>query len=137
MRLLLACFLVILSFCSTARDFSRDFAVVFATESTEARFGRIPLDRALIAKAIESAARHVAKGVVVKFFLDQPRTTEGDNQLAREHTVKIRISRMRTTIGDHTLTLQAIPGRTYRVGGNAFAWIVDESNNQVVAGEKR
>lgn len=66
-----------------ARDFSRDFAVVFATEKTEARFGKVPLDRALIAKAIENAARYEAKGVVVKFFLDQPRGTEGDNRLAR------------------------------------------------------
>jgi len=80
---LVACFLFILPLCSTARDFSRDFAVVFATEKTEARFGKIPLDRAVIASAIESAARYEAKGVVVKFFFDQPRSTEGDNQLVQ------------------------------------------------------
>jgi adenylate cyclase len=82
MRRLLACLLCTLSLGSSARDFSQDFAVVFATPSTEARFGRIPLDRALMAKAIEGAARDGAKGVVLKFFLDQSRTADGDDRLA-------------------------------------------------------
>lgn len=83
MRLFLACVVLSMSFVVVARDFSQDFAVVLANEKTEARFGTIPLDRTLIAKAIANAARYGAKGVVVKFFLDQPRGSEGDQQLAQ------------------------------------------------------
>ena len=65
--------------------------------------------------------------------------------LPGEHTVKIRVSRdtfFGKTIGNKTLTFQAKTGHTYKVdgtisGGDAFAWIVDETNNEVVAGEKR
>jgi CHASE2 domain-containing sensor protein len=63
-------------------DFERDFAVVFITQATEAKHGRYPLDRALLAQAIERAADAGAKGVIIKFFLDQARTTEGDRRLA-------------------------------------------------------
>jgi len=63
-------------------DFERDFAVVFITQATEAKHGRYPLDRALLAQAVERAADAGAKGVIIKFFLDQARTTEGDRRLA-------------------------------------------------------
>lgn len=82
MRWLLLLFLALLPLHSSAREFSRDFAVVFVTARTEARFGKIPLDRALLAQAIENAARSMAKGVIVKFFLDQPRQAESDRRLA-------------------------------------------------------
>lgn len=64
-------------------DFERDFTVVFITQATEAKYGRFPLDRSLLAQAVEQAADAGAKGVVIlKFFLDQSRTAEGDRRLA-------------------------------------------------------
>lgn len=63
-------------------DFERDFTVVFITQATETKYGRIPLDRSLLAQAIEKAADAGAKGVILKFFLDQSRTAGGDHRLA-------------------------------------------------------
>ncbi len=83
MRSLVLLALACLAFPSTASDFARDFAIVLATEKTEARFGRLPLDRALLARAIENAARGGAKGVVVKFFLDRPKDKASDARLAQ------------------------------------------------------
>lgn len=79
----LAFLLLILSHGVQARDFAQDFAVVFITARTEAQFGNIPLDRTLIAQAIEKAAENQAKGVVLKFYIDQSRNAESDERLAR------------------------------------------------------
>jgi hypothetical protein len=68
---------------SAGADFAKDFAVILATEKTEARFGKLPLDRALLAKAVEHAARGGAKGVVIKFFLDRPKDKAADGRLAQ------------------------------------------------------
>lgn len=78
----LAWIVLVIPLPSVAMDFAQDFAVVFATAATESRYGRMPLDRSLLAQAIENAQRAGARGVIVKFFLDQPRTTEGDRRLA-------------------------------------------------------
>lgn len=67
------------AFCG---DFERDFTVVFITQATEAKYGRFPLDRSLLAQAVEKAADAGAKGVILKFFFDQSKTTEGDRRLA-------------------------------------------------------
>ena len=64
-------------------DFERDFTVVFITQATEAKYGRFPFDRSLVAQAVEQAADAGAKGVILKFFLDrQSKTSEGDRRLA-------------------------------------------------------
>lgn len=63
-------------------NFERDFTVVFITQATEAKYGRFPFDRALLAQAVEQAADAGAKGIILKFFLDQSTTTEGDRRLA-------------------------------------------------------
>jgi CHASE2 domain-containing sensor protein len=65
-----------------SKDFDRDFATVFITAATEAKYGNFPFDRSLLAQAVERAAEAGAKGVVLKFFLDQPRSAKGDQQLA-------------------------------------------------------
>jgi len=73
---------LLLPLSAKADKFSQDLAVVFIDAATEAKYGRIPLDRSLLAQAIEKAANAKAKGVVVKFFLDLPRTNKGDRLLA-------------------------------------------------------
>lgn len=109
MRFFLAFVLFSISFGGAARDFSQDFAVVLANEKTEIRFGKIPLDRALIAKAITNLARYGAKGVVVKFFLDQPRIPEGDLELARSMSMIPVILQAR--MDDTEKTPNALPER--------------------------
>lgn len=81
-KYLFVCCLALLPWQVLALDFSRDFAVVFADAETEARYGKIPLDRALLAQAVERAADAGAKGVVLKFFLDLPRSPSSDRRLA-------------------------------------------------------
>ena len=62
------------------------FVIVFIDDKTEAALGPFPYDRALYAKAIEQAAALEARGVVVKCFLDQPKSEAGDRALATAMT---------------------------------------------------
>ena len=59
------------------------FVFVFVDAKTERVLGPFPYDRSVYAKAIERATESGAKGVVLKFFIDLPRTDEGDRFLAK------------------------------------------------------
>lgn len=74
-----ACLLPVLSI---GADFGKDFAVVMITRETEAKHGQFPLNRELLAEAVIQATNAGAKGVVLKFFLDLPKTATGDQKLA-------------------------------------------------------
>ena len=71
---------------------------------------------------------------------------ESSEILPGEHTVKIQVISGFGSfigpqhIGNRTLSFQASAGHTYKVDGkikkgDTFAWIVDETTNEVVAGE--
>src|SRR6185295_9183432 len=60
--------------------------MVFIDAASEAKFGAFPLDRSLLARAIRQAGDLRAKGVVLKFFLDQPREEASDLSLANALT---------------------------------------------------
>jgi hypothetical protein len=57
------------------------FVAVFIDTTTEKRLGPFPYDRAVLAKAIDKAVASQARGVVVKFFIDKPKTADGDRAL--------------------------------------------------------
>lgn len=57
------------------------FVPIFIDTRTEAKLGAFPYDRAVYADALTAFARLGAKGVVLKFFLDQPKG-KGDYTLA-------------------------------------------------------
>lgn len=79
----LACILVLqISSTAWAGTFEQDFAVVYIDPATEAKFGAIPLSRSLMADGIDAIAQAGAKGLAVKFFLDQPKDEQGDKRLA-------------------------------------------------------
>ena len=61
------------------------FVPVFIDARTEARLGPFPYDRAVIAEALTALEKLGAKGVVLKFFLDQPKS-KGDDALAQAMT---------------------------------------------------
>ncbi|HEV8543114.1 MAG TPA: CHASE2 domain-containing protein [Verrucomicrobiae bacterium] len=67
-------------------SFHEDFAVVFIDAASEAKFGAFPLDRSILAKAIRKAASLGAKGVVLKFFFDQPKSELSDLSLEQALT---------------------------------------------------
>jgi hypothetical protein len=67
-------------------SFRDDFAVVFIDAASEAKFGAFPLDRSLLARAIQKASDLHARGVVLKFFLDQPKAEASDLLLAQALT---------------------------------------------------
>lgn len=69
-----------------AASFSNDFAVVFIDEDSEVKAGAFPLNRSLLARAIQRAGELEARGVVVKLFLDQPTTEAADASLERALT---------------------------------------------------
>lgn len=62
------------------------FAIVMIDEKTQKRLGPFPYDRSIYARAIEKAAESGVRGVVLKFFIDRPKTVEGDAALARAMT---------------------------------------------------
>ena len=70
--------------CATAQTESA-FAPVFIDARTEARLGPFPYDRAVAANALIALEKLGAKGVVMKFFLDQPKGA-GDDALANAMT---------------------------------------------------
>src|SRR5205085_2750182 len=57
------------------------FVAVFIDTKTEKRLGPFPYDRAVLAKAIDKAVESQARGVVLKFFIDKPKTADGDRAL--------------------------------------------------------
>lgn len=65
-----------------ASAFERDFVVVYIDAKTEAKFGAIPLNRGVLAEGIEAIAKAGAKGLVLKFFLDQAKDERDDKRLA-------------------------------------------------------
>jgi hypothetical protein len=117
-RLFLFLILAGLASLSTAKEFVNDFAVVLASEKTEARFGKLPLDRAVLARAIENAARGGAKGVVVKFFLDRPKDKAGDVRLAQSMSLVPIILQAR--MDDAEQNPNILPER-FTVSGNGLA----------------
>ena len=70
--------------CATAQAESA-FAPVFIDARTEARLGPFPYDRTVTANALVALEKLGAKGVVMKFFLDQPKGA-GDDALANAMT---------------------------------------------------
>jgi adenylate cyclase len=66
------------------------FAVVFIDAETEKALGPFPYDRAVYAKGIEALGRAKARGVVLKFFIDRPKSAEGDAALAAAMT-KVKV----------------------------------------------
>lgn len=69
-----------------AASFADDFAVVFIDAQTEAKYGKFPLDRKLIGDALDKLAEAKARGVVLKFFYDQPKDATSDAHLAKAMT---------------------------------------------------
>src|SRR4051812_42825563 len=57
------------------------FAVVFIDVKTERLLGPFPYDRSIYARAINKAASSGARGVILKFFIDQPKGEAGDRAL--------------------------------------------------------
>ena len=100
---------------AAGRDFSADFAVVFADATTEAKLGELPLDRTVLANAIESAAKAGARGVVLKFFLDRPRQLEGDRALA--HAMTLVPVLLQARIDDTEAASNELPSRFLLPGG--------------------
>jgi hypothetical protein len=83
MKSLLRCwfalgFLVATGFAASPRS---PFTFVMIDSKTEAVYGGLPFDRALMAKAINQLAAAKAKGIVLKFFYDLPSTEDKDRAL--------------------------------------------------------
>ena len=65
------------------RASSPRFAIVLIDAQSESQYGEFPLDRRLIAQAVDRLADLKAKGVILKFFFDQAKEGAGDAALAR------------------------------------------------------
>ncbi len=60
---------------------ARPVEIVMVDHAAEKELGGFPLDRGQLAHAIEVIEHDGARAIVIKFFLDQPRTKEGDERL--------------------------------------------------------
>lgn len=78
--------LLILCGSAQAETFDDHFAIVFIDRTTESKYGDVPLDREILAKGIVRMSEAGAKGVVIKFFLDQAKDDAGDRILAEAIT---------------------------------------------------
>lgn len=58
------------------------FVAVLIDNKTERAMGPFPYDRAVLAKVVQRSHEMHAKGVVIKFFLNLPRSADGDRLLA-------------------------------------------------------
>ncbi len=67
---------------AAAEDFASRYAVVMIDDVTLREFGAFPFDRSLYARALDRCRDLHAQTVVLKLFLDQPKTTTGDAALA-------------------------------------------------------
>jgi len=65
-----------------ADSFDESFIIVFIDADMELSYGPVPLKRQLLANAIEKLADAGAKGIVLKFFLDQADDQSIANALA-------------------------------------------------------
>lgn len=79
----IACLLLCLPPLGWAAPFEDHFVVVLGGPASHARWGNPPWNRHVLAQAVGLAARARAKGVVLKFFLDQAREPLADQALAR------------------------------------------------------
>ena len=68
------------------KAFDADFSVVMIDDATEAKLGPFPYDRSILAQGIQACARLHAKAVILKFFIDLPKTDSGDEALATSFT---------------------------------------------------
>lgn len=93
------------------------FAVVLIDNKTEKALGPFPYDRSVYARAIDKAAASGARGVVLKFFIDLPKTEAGDRALAEA------IGRTKVILQAHLDDAEAAPNalpkrfRTQLAGG--------------------
>ncbi len=88
MRLTCSVFIVLITPAKAwSGSFEQDFAIVFIDEKTEAKFGVIPLNRDVLANGVDAIVNAGAKGLVVKFFLDQSKEEKGDKRLANSFSL--------------------------------------------------
>lgn len=81
-KALLTCALLFAATALRAEDFGERFAFVAIDEQTEKQFGPMPLDRRIIGRAVDACRAAEAKGVVLKFYYDQPKEAGADAALA-------------------------------------------------------
>jgi hypothetical protein len=60
------------------------FVAVFVDDQTEKELGPFPYDRSIYAKALAVLRQAQAKAVLIKYFMDRPKTEKGDDALAQE-----------------------------------------------------
>ena len=58
------------------------FQLIFIDEKTESKMGSFPYDRKIYAEALNLLKKYEAKAVVLKYFLDLPKTNDGDKLLS-------------------------------------------------------
>lgn len=103
--------LILLPLTLVAGEFEQDFAVVFIDQKTEAKYGNIPLPRALTAEVIERLREAKAKAVVLKFFYDQPKDEAGDARL--EKAIRGIPVALQARLDDSEKNANALPTRFF------------------------
>lgn len=88
---------------------SHPFAFVLIDAKTEQSLGPFPYDRSVYAKAVAEAAAAGARGVVLKFFLDQPKTEAGDLAFV-EAMAKTRVI-LQARVDDTERRPNTLPGK--------------------------
>jgi adenylate cyclase len=91
------------------------FVVVFIDAKSEKVLGPFPYDRTVYANAIDTAAASGARGVVLKFFIDKPKTPDGDVALVQ--SAKSTKLLVQARLDDRETAPNPLPDR-FRIGMN-------------------
>jgi CHASE2 domain-containing sensor protein len=125
-----------------AESVKSPFVAVFVDDATEKVMGAFPYDRSLYARAIAALRSAKAKGVVIKFFLDQNKTTAGDDSLAAEiKKIPVLLQARLDPTEPHPNPLpvsfgcdQRVKGDSHAIYGGQSGWIPLEKFSQGCAG---
>lgn len=75
--------LLLVNGSGTASTDENPFICVFIDHKTEQVLGPFPYDRKIYAQAVQVLIEYKARAVVMKYFLDQPKNSKGDQLLAQ------------------------------------------------------
>jgi hypothetical protein len=81
MRIVVLVTLGLISLAAASAGALAPFAFVMIDAQTEAVYGSLPFNRAVVATVVEKLTAAKAKGIVIKFFYDLPSTEKNDQSL--------------------------------------------------------
>src|SRR5215472_15781232 len=108
-RIVVLISLGLISFATASAGTLAPFAFVMIDAQTEALYGSLPFNRAVIATVVERLTAAKAKGIIIKFFYDLPSTDKNDQLL--EQSICNSTVVLQASLNDTEGTTKALESR--------------------------